>query len=161
MATSVRAWGEVRKAKMNENNLPENIYFDKKGKFAVNPDDANSALPMGDYKGFALGLFIEILAGSFMGRLMGSHQMKGDYRMLTRGGFIIVLNPRMSTSISEFKKSNSRLVKEIKGSKKLKGVKEIVIPGERGAKNKSKNEANGYLELDKELWEELRSYVEV
>ncbi|NQS89095.1 Ldh family oxidoreductase [Patescibacteria group bacterium] len=155
MATSTKAWGEVRKAERFGENLPKDIYFDNKGKFAVKPEDAYSALAMGNYKGFSLALLIEILTGSFIGRKMGKGRKKVDYRTLPRGGVIIVLNPRMSTSFSKFANANSTLVKEIKSSRKLKGTKEIVLPGERGLRAKVINFKKGYLEIEKELWEKL------
>ena len=155
MATSTKAWGEVRKAERFGKNLPPNIYFDKQGNFAVKPKDAHSALPAGSYKGFALGLLIEILTGSLLGRLMGAHQMKGDYRTMGRGGFVLVISPGKSTSLDKFKKANTRLVKEIKSSRKTKGIKEILVPGEKAMKTRAKNLKKGYLEIEKKLWEKL------
>ncbi len=157
MATSVRAWGEVRKAERSGKNLPKEGYYDKQGNYAIKAQDAYSALPMGGYKGFALGMLIEILTGSLLGRDMGQHQMKGDYRTMTRGGFILAIYPGKTTQIEKFKKDNSRLVREIKGSKKIKGVKEIRVPGERAMKTRKKNLKQGYLEIDKKLWKELKT----
>lgn len=157
MATSVRAWGEVRKAERTGEDLPKKGYYNKQGKYAVKAKEAYSALPMGGYKGFALGLLVEVLTGSLLGRDMGQHQMKGDYRVMTRGGFILAIYPGKTTQLEKFKKANSRLVEEIKGSKKLKGVKEIRVPGEKAMRTKRANLKKGYLELDEKLWDELRS----
>jgi L-2-hydroxycarboxylate dehydrogenase (NAD+) len=156
MATSVRAWGEVRKAEKTGKDLPKNSYYDNQGRFAVKAQDAYSALPSGGYKGFALGFLIEILTGSLVGQLMGPQQMKGDYRILTRGGFILVIDPRKITRLGEFKKANTNLVKEVKKSKKLKGVKEILIPGERAMKTRKENIKRGSLEVDDKLWAEIK-----
>lgn len=155
MATSIRAWGEVRKATAAGTNLPKDSYYDKKGNFAVKPEDAYSALPAGGYKGFALGLLIEVLTGSFLGREMGSQQMTNDYRTMTRGGMILVLNPNISTSLSNFKKQNSELVRNIKNTQKLKGVDEIMMPGEKSDKQKKENLKKGILEINDELWSSL------
>ncbi len=156
MATSVRAWGEVRKAEKTGKNLPKNSYYDNQGKFAVKAQDAYSALPAGGYKGFALGFLIEILTGSLLGLLMGPQQMKGDYRILTRGGFILVIDPRKITRLEDFKKANTNLVKEIKKSKKLKGVKEVFVPGERAMRTRKENIKRGSLEVNDELWTEIK-----
>jgi LDH2 family malate/lactate/ureidoglycolate dehydrogenase len=94
-----------------------------------------------------------------LGRLMGQHQMKGDYRTLSRGGVIIVMNPSKTTNLSEFKRANTKLIKEMKSSKKIKGVQEIIFPGERGEKIKKKNLKAGYLNVDKKLWEEIKSFI--
>lgn len=155
MATSKRAWGEVRLSEKFGHDLPKETFFDKKGGFAKKPEDAYSALPVGDYKGFALGLFIEILTGSLMDMLMGQHKLKGDYRTLPRGAFILVINPRKTTKLKRFKEANTSLIQEIKRSKKLKGTREILMPGDRAMRARRKNIKNGYLEVDEKLWEEI------
>lgn len=160
MATSKRAWGEVRLAKKFKHDLPKNSYYDKQGRMAVKPESAHSALAVGDYKGFGLALFIEIVCGSLVDMVMGSEQLEGEYRISPRGAFILVINPRMSTKVSEFKKANSKLVREIKASKKLRGVKEIVVPGERAMRKRKKNVRRGSLEIENKLWEEIRSLLE-
>lgn len=156
MATSKRAWGEVRLSEKFNHDLPKETFFDKKGKFARKPEDAYSALSAGNYKGFALGLFVEILTGSLMDMLMGSHKLKGDYRTLPRGAFILVIDPNKTTKLKRFKEANTRLIREIKRSKKLKGAKEILMPGERAMRARKKNIKNGYLEVDEELWREIK-----
>lgn len=159
MATSKRAWGEVRVAEKEGRNLPKETYFDKSGNFTLEPKDAYSVLPAGGYKGFALGLLIEILTGSLVDMVMGSHKLKGDYRTLPRGGFILVINPEKTTRIERFKKANARLVQEIKSSRKLKGFKEIRIPGERAIKSRDKSLKRGYLEINERFLKELEGYL--
>lgn len=139
MATSVHAWGEVKKAELSGRDLPKEAFINSKGKPAIKAKDSFAALPLGGYKGFSLGLLIEILTGSFMGRAMGKVQMKGDYRTAGRGGVIIALAPQASES--KFKQANSQLVKEI-------GVS---LPGGRAWKNRTKNLKKGYLEISKDL----------
>ncbi len=157
MATSVKAWGEVRKAEVTGEDLPENSFYDTKGNFAVKAQEAYSALPFGDYKGFALGLLIEILTGSFLGRKMGQ-QVAGDYRTITRGGVILVLDPNFATNFKQFKQANSELIKEIKKTKKLKSAGEITLMGERAAATRNQNFKNGYLEVLAKLWRTIESF---
>ncbi|MEK7076941.1 MAG: Ldh family oxidoreductase, partial [Patescibacteria group bacterium] len=160
MATSKRAWGEVRKAKRENSNLPKDSYYTNTGTFAVKPEDAYSAVPMGDYKGFALGLFIEIMTGSFLGRemaknLSGDSIEKSDAQSVTRGAMILVFNPAATTNVEQFKKSNSELIQRIKESHALPGFEEIYIPGEHALKKRARNIKNGYLEVDETLWRNI------
>ena len=155
MATSKRAWGEVRKAIKDKIDLPKESYYTSKGEFAVNPEDTYSAIPSGDYKGFALGLFIEIMTGSFLGREMNTKKARNDYQSIPRGGMIIVMNPAITSNLKDFEKANSKIIKEIKKSKKLPGVKEIYIPGEKAAEIRQKNIKKGYLEIDDDLWAQI------
>lgn len=159
MATAKRAWGEVRKALADNKPLPLETYFDTNGNFAKDPKKADAVMPFGDYKGFALGLFIEIMAGSFLDMPMSLQPSDGEtYRVSSRGAMILILNPEFSTSINKFKNANKKLVDKIKKSKKRKGYKVILVPGERALENKAKNLKNGYLEIDKKLWEKLNSF---
>lgn len=158
MATSKRAWGIVREAKTQGKNLPSETFYGKEGNFTIKPEGAYSVVPAGDYKGFALGLMIEILTGSLVNMPMGLRKLdKGDYRTLPRGAMILVINPQKSTLLAEFKSANSSLIKQIKASHKLKDVKEILVPGERATKTKLTNIKKGYLEIDEELWQQITS----
>jgi len=157
MATSKRAWGEVRKALAHETLLPSETYLNKKGEFTNNPNQADSVVPFGDYKGFSLGMFIEIMCGSFIGMPMSLQPTDGDnYRTALRGAMILVLNPAFSANLNNFKNDNQQLVNKIKKSKKRKGFKVILIPGERGLNNKKKNLKNGYLSISAKLWKTLK-----
>lgn len=155
MATSKRAWGEVRKAKRFGTELPEQTYFDASGNFTLNPDKARSVIAAGDYKGFALGLLIEILTGSLLGRHMGKDLDVGEYRTLTRGGVILVINPAIFRNMNAFQKENSKIVHDIKTSAKRKGVKEIFLPGEHAQHMQRQNIQNGYIEIEDSLWKAL------
>lgn len=160
MATSKRAWGEVRKAMANNTDLPSETYFDNKGNFTLNPAKAFSVIAAGDYKGFSLALLIEILTGSFIGMPMSQDNVKKvDYRILPRGGMILVFNPQFSTSLSKFKKENKKLVEKIKHSKKRKGSKVILIPGEKANIKRNNAVKNGFMDLKEDLWNKLNSFV--
>ncbi len=161
MATSKRAWGEVRKAKKNNSDLPKDSYYTNTGDFATKPDDAYSAVPMGEYKGFALSLFIEIMTGSFLGRDMSvgleSNQSVeySDAQAAMRGGMILVMNPAITVGLDQFKKSNAEFIKNIKRGHKLPGVDEIYMPGDRAGQERTKNIKNDFLEVDENLWKQI------
>jgi len=157
MATSKRAWGEVRKAKADGSKLPEKTFYTKTGEYTVDPDDAYSVEAMGDYKGFALGLFIEIMTGSFLGRGFEKREKPDtrDYQIKTRGAMIMVWNPSLTTSLDVMKHKNQEFTDYIKTTHRLIGTDEILMPGERAMKAREKNLKNGYLEIDDKLWETI------
>lgn len=161
MATSKRAWGEVRKAKIDGTAVPANAYYSADGSIATQPDDAFSALPFGEYKGFALSLFIEVISGSLLGlpmsqNMSGASVEKSDAQDVTRGGMIFVIDPSFMTDPSGFKKANSSLVEKIKQSRQLNGAEEIRLPGERALVSKEKILADGFLEVDDDLWRKIQ-----
>ena len=157
MATSVRAWGEVRIAKAAGRKTPNNAYLDSKGQVTRDPDKVQAALPFGDYKGSSLAMFVEIMTGSLVNMPMGSEVLKGNYRTIPRGAMILTINPRLTVGLSKFKKVNSKLTKEIKHSKKRKVVEVVLLPGERSNKRRKENLKKGYLDVRPELWEILKS----
>ncbi len=157
LATSKRAYGEITLSKMMKRLLPNETFIDKNGNFTTNPDDAYAIVPMGGYKGFALGLFFEILTGSLVSMPMGVRGVTADYRKRYRGAVIIVIDPSFFTDMKEFKARNSELVAQIKASRKAKGVSEIILPGEHARKLREENLSKGYLELDDALLEKIKS----
>lgn len=156
MATSKRAWGEVRKAKFNKTDLPADTYLNNQGEFTLDPDAAISVVAAGDYKGFALSLFIEILTGSLIEMPMNQQGTKNeDYRTLSRGAMIFIINPNFSTSVEKFRKANAVLADQIRNSKTRKGCDEIFLPGDRAAAKKKQAEKNASIEISEQLWKTL------
>lgn len=157
MATSKRAWGEVRLAKRYNKELPKESYYAKDGSYAVNPDDAHSALPMGDYKGFALGLFIEIMGGSFVDMDMGVGEVDEPYYIRTRGANILIFDPNFTVGAEKFKSQNKKFVDMIHKTTALTGQDHPTIPGDRARNTRDLNLSNGYVEIDDQLWQEITS----
>jgi LDH2 family malate/lactate/ureidoglycolate dehydrogenase len=110
-----------------------------------------------------LALFIEIMTGSFLGRIMGDQNPSGGSvqdshgHSITRGAMILVMNPKMTTDLDQFKNANSELLQTIKSVHKLPGVEEIHIPGEQALETRNRNLKNGYLDIDENLWQTINS----
>jgi L-2-hydroxycarboxylate dehydrogenase (NAD+) len=155
MAISTRAMGEVRLAKKLGELLPENMALDKEGKITRDPDKVNALTPVGGYKGYGLCLAIEILAGSFVRAKMGSKIETGN----DRGFLFIAINPEIFVDINIFKEEISALIKEIKTSKKVAGVEEILVPGERGHKLMKANLEKGYFEIDEKIIKDIKNLI--
>lgn len=130
MATSKRAWAEVRHAIAEGTKLPSKTYKDKAGKFTRDPKQAFSVVPFGDYKGFALGMVVEILCGGLFGMTMGKHKKSVNHFSASRGAVFIAIDPARFVRLNEFKKKVTKFLREIKTSKRNQGVAHIRIPGE-------------------------------
>ena len=155
MATSSRAWGEVRVAKQNGHPLPNNAFLDKDGKITTNPDLAHSAIGAGGYKGFGLALFIEILNGAFVNMSMGKTNKSQDYYKRSRGASIMVFNPEFTVGIDRFAHDTELFIQNIASSGTAKDNGTIRIPGENSKQVKARHLVNGYLEIDDELWKKI------
>jgi LDH2 family malate/lactate/ureidoglycolate dehydrogenase len=156
MATSKRAWGEVSLAKrFHDHSLPPDSFIDSEGVPTLNPELAHAALPMGGYKGFGLGLLIEILGGSLVGMDMGKGEPNEAYYARDRGALILVINPEMTVGSSKFKADNQDFITAIKRTPAAQGSDGVTLPGDRAMKTNQENGAKGYLEIDDVLWDEI------
>jgi len=154
MATANRAWGEVRLAKSLQHKLPPNSFIDEEGAVTLDPDKAHAAIPFGGYKGFGLGLLIEILGGSLADMPMGKGNPHEAYYNHTRGAAIFVINPEFTVGAEKFKKENKVFIDSIRNSASASNTK-VTIPGDRAAFNRNKHIREGYLEIDDNLWKEI------
>ncbi|MFC2175129.1 Ldh family oxidoreductase [archaeon] len=149
MATTVRAKGVTRHAKRYGKEIPGGCAIDKDGKPTCIPDEVNAMLPFGGYKGYGLGFAIEALVGPLVKAKVGTE---------TGRGFLFqVIDPEAFAGRDEFEEKVSRLVKEVKGSRKAEGVDEIFVPGEQSERTKQETLKSGFIEVDEKLWEELNS----
>lgn len=152
-AVSERAWGEIRIAKEFNRLLPIGCFLNKKGQITTNPNDAFSALPFGGYKGFCVGLLSEILTGA----LVGNEQGLSNSKVGVRGALYLAIDPSKFVNLQKFKKENSRLVNELKKSRRLLGVKDILLPGERAYRNKALCLKRGWFDVDKKIVDRLNN----
>ncbi len=159
MATSTRAWGEVRQAKSFGHALPADSFLDSEGQPTLDADEVHSAMPMGGYKGFGLGLLIEILGGSLVGMPMGEGLGNTDYRRLNRGATILVINPDITVGQTAFQKTNGEFIDWIRQTAPAVGSDQVTIPGDRATIHKRQNLKNNYLELDTKLWQEITALL--
>ncbi|MBU0975904.1 MAG: Ldh family oxidoreductase [Patescibacteria group bacterium] len=118
MATSKIAMMKIRLAEKLGQEIAEGCAIDKDGKPTTNPSEAmNGALfPFGGYKGSALALIIEILTKTMFN--IDIH----DETKANRGFFFAFFEPSVFQPIDEFKENVSKLVGEIKESRRAEGV---------------------------------------
>jgi len=152
-ATAKKAWGEMRLAKFFGHKLPPETFLDKKGKFTLSPELVESIIPFGGHKGYALALLVEILTGSLVKMPMGNKS--GNLR----GSLFVAIDPSKFTAYNNFIAKNTKLIKQIKNLKKEKGVKEIIIPGDRSYKNRKTIEQRGYFEIDEKVYRTIKSLL--
>lgn len=151
MATSVRAFYHIKMAKVLGEKINKEWAIDNQGNPTTDPGKVAAVLPFGGYKGYALSLALEILTGPLVNTKVGKRTKK------VRGFLFIVINPYLFTSKKEFGLDVKRLVKEIKTAKKIKGVKNIFIPGEHSYEHERKNRRQGYMNIDEEIMRSIKS----
>ena len=135
MALSIVARGKIRKAARDGVQIPNNWATDDKGNFTTDPNAAlkGALLPMGEAKGSAIAIAIDIISGilsgaSYAPNLKSFHTTEGKTGV---GASLIVIDIEKFTPRKTFSEKISGYLKNIKGLRKAQGFDEIHIPGER------------------------------
>lgn len=147
MATSKKAMGLAWQCLRENSKLPNQTFFDSKGKYTTNPRRAKSVEVFGGYKGFCLSLFIQIFCDS----LWDNKKTKNKFDF---GYVFFAFNPSFIINIKKFKNNNDLLIKKIKSSKTNNRAR-IIMPGEKTSRiSKIK-----YLDIPTGVYKELKKTV--
>jgi len=158
-STSATAEGKVRVKKIAGQQCPEGWLIDNTGKATCDPNTLygnppGSILPMGAaqaYKGFGLGLMIEILTGALSG---GNVAKTVPYPKKGNCIFILLIDPARFGGADHFQSEVRQLVEYIKSCPRVEGCEEIILPGEPERKLAGQRQQTGIF-LDTENWNSL------
>ena len=75
MATSHVSWNKIKNYRRNNMSLEEEWAFDEDGQMVVDANKARSLSPSGAYKGFGLGMMIEILCSGLTSSVIAKDMM--------------------------------------------------------------------------------------
>ena len=155
-ATAMHAYGRIRQAKENGEQLPANAYVDKDGKTTTDPQVAVSVLPFGGFKGYAINLLIDVLSGALVkGRSGLDMPLESPDRYI--GTLIIVIDPAAFGNIEDFKKATTKLANDILAVPPVDPSKPVKVPGFRGSERLEKFEKAGELEIDDREWKKFEA----
>ena len=151
MSTSATTMGEILEAKRAGDSIKEGTAVDRKGNPTQSPDEAREGaiLPFGEHKGYGLGLAVQLLSGVFVGAAP-IPEPGTDYGLL-----YLAMAKDLFASENDYTKGVAEVVERIKSSKRMRGVAEILVPGERAFRDRQRNLKEG-IEVDAQLLEELR-----
>lgn len=156
MSTAAISFYGLVEASTAGQQIPDDVAYDAEGKPATDPKDAmQGAIRSFDrsHKGSGLALMNEILGGPLVGAAFcGLGDSKGNW-----GHLIYAIDPDLLGEREEFIKNVGEIITRIKGTKKLPGVGEIFLPGERGAGRARKHRESGLVEIEDNLLAELRN----
>lgn len=159
MATSVVARGKIIVAAQKGEEIPNGWAVDKDG---VPTTDAEAALegavlPVGGPKGYAISMFIDILAGVLTGAGFGKYvnNMYENWEEPQNVGHIfIAIDINRFMPIDMFKERMDCYIQQIKAEPKADGVDEILVPGEIEFRKTKERMQNGIV-LPEKTVEEL------
>jgi len=135
MATASMAMGEVQVAKREGHKVPLGTGLTKEGKETTDPGeitDGGVLLPFGGYKGSAIAMMVELMAGALVGDNFSfetAAKDKNDGGPPSGGEFILAISPE-KTSGSNWHNHADEFFK------KMKSMEGVRLPGERRHKNR-------------------------
>jgi LDH2 family malate/lactate/ureidoglycolate dehydrogenase len=137
MATTNVSQGRLRVYAQAGQPIPEGWALDKDGNPTTDPSAglAGTMLPLGGYKGYGLGLMIDMLCLLLPGSVYP--------RTPNDGALFAALDVEAFRPLSEFTQGVDDLIDVIKGSPRRPGFDTILLPGERSKNAQSKAEAEG------------------
>ena len=158
IATSAMAWFGLVEAKTAGRSIPGDVAYDGDGNLTTDPAKAlEGALRPFDrsYKGAGLGLMIEALTGPLVGAAFA-----GVGRAMENwGNLILAIDPELLVDREVFVQQTSELAEAVKSKKRLPGVDELLLPGERGDQVMESVMAAGEIEVEENLWDQLRAKI--
>ena len=142
MATSVVAKSKFKEYKEQGKSLPEGWALDKDGKPTTDPDMGiqGLVLPMAGYKGYALSMMVDIVAGVLSGAAYLSKVGRfysQDNNSMNVGFYISVIDPQLVCG-EEYNKAIADFVDLIKNSAAVEGC-QISLPGADRVKYKAEH----------------------
>lgn len=137
--------------------VPYGWYIDDEGKPIEDPKiftkGKGAQLPLGQtglgYKGMALSMIIDILAGPLLGYVITQ-----AHAFRRRGVFLGAINPEAFTTLNTYKKGVDSLIDDLKSSKLARGFEKIQVPGEPEWKEMDRRIKEG-IYLDDNIYERI------
>jgi len=139
MATSIVAYGTVKKYALRGLTMPQGWFVKPEtGEAITDPNKSGEGilLPTGEYKGSGLALMIGLIAGVLNGAAFGRDvvDFNADDRSETNTGhFIVAVDIARFLPLKTFTAEVDRHIRDLRASKRLPGVDEIRLPGDRRA----------------------------
>lgn len=155
MATAAIAWYGIHLANAQGKPIPDGVAYDQAGEFTSEPAQAlaGAIKAFGGFKGAALALIVEILTRPLVGASRSADGKKADW-----GNLIFAIDPELlAGDLAGFQAGVSDLLGRAKALRRLPGVDEIPVPGERGDRHLARVMAAGALEIDEKVWLALQT----
>lgn len=158
MATSQIPWNRVKNYRRWNQKLEDDVAYDKDGIAVTDPHAAVSVKPVGGYKGFGLGMFVELLCSTLIGGKLGADipAMYGAPMDMARnvGHFFVAYDIEAFTSKKVFEKSLSEMASRIRSLPRISSDDAIMIPGDPEKISRVDREVSG-IPMDENIAQEF------
>ena len=135
MTTSLTNWNRINEARRVGRPIPDNWACDEQGRFVTDPASVYSLAPAAGYKGFGLGMMVEILCALLTGGSIGK-DIPGMYvapldthRDLSH--FFMTIYIEKFIAIDVFKRRLQDMVNRIRALPRAPGADaDVMVPGD-------------------------------
>lgn len=133
MATTQISWNKLMMYKTQKKKLEENWAADINGITTTESERAEFLLPVGSYKGYGLGLMIEILCSLLTGMPYGPHikpmyPLDGNKRFL--GHFFMAIDISKFQNVNIFKNRMRLLIDELRNQPVARNFQNVKVAGD-------------------------------
>jgi ureidoglycolate dehydrogenase (NAD+) len=133
-ATTLVTWNQLLQAREVGNPLDPGCGADINGNETTNADQVEALLPIGGYKGFGLGMMVEVLCSLLTGMPFGRHisRMYADPIEEKRrlGHFFIAMHIASFVDLDLFKASMQRMMDEVRAEPRYREDQPVQVPGD-------------------------------
>jgi LDH2 family malate/lactate/ureidoglycolate dehydrogenase len=157
-ATTTYAEGKIRVAREKGEQVPEGCIIDKRGQPTTAPQDlydGGMLLPMGAYKGYALGLLVDILGGVLSGHGATSSE-RYDHG---NGVMLMALDIAFFCPLEQFEREVESLLDRAKAVPAAPGFSEVLVPGEPEFRSKEARLQAG-IPVPERVWQSILAEAE-
>lgn len=156
MATSLVSWNKIKNYRLRNDELPVGWAYDEKGNMVTNAHDARSLRPSGDYKGFGLGMMVDILCAVLTGGIiskdllpMFSSPIEARRKI---SHFFMVMDISKFTEVNSFKSNLQSMADRIRMMQPLSDD-EVMVAGDPEKKSFAHRSIHG-IPVEEIVWQE-------
>lgn len=155
IANTAVARGKIYLARQQGRAIPPGWAIDAAGEPTTDPVAALAGLilPMGEHKGYAIAVMMDVLSGVLSGSAFGAG-VHGPYQSEERSGcghFVITLDIAAFLPLAQFGAGMEKLVDELKGVPLAPGFEEIYYPGELESRTAEQTRREGIVLPDQTM----------
>lgn len=133
MATSQVSWNKVMNLRNRGEALPPGWGLDADGRPTTDPEAVRSLIPIGTYKGYGLGMMVEILCSLLAGgpyalQLLPMYRQLGEKRRISH--FFMALNIDTFRPLASFQGDLQDMVCQLRSLPSVPGLEGVMVPGD-------------------------------
>ncbi len=146
MATSNVAYGKILHAREKNVSIPETWGLDENGVPTTDPHLVRGLTPLGGYKGYGIGMVVDVLTGVLLGAQFGPHiaAMYDGYDQKRKlASTVIAIDPETFIAAERFMAQMDAMVDELHAQPPWPGVERVLVPGDIELELEARNRRDG------------------